>query len=198
MSRGASSKVTNTAPSPALTPLARNWVARIVLPDSAAPVTSVARATGRPPSEIRSNPAMPVGNLRIASTVRASVTHILSNGRRVSPWQVKPRDHLLRIGQVADDATDGQRPAADDRRRGQDLFVFGKLRAFEHVDDRQLTLSAQTLAQTADVGYRPLRTDALPGHEQRQHVSVSRSGLAAVPAGRRVARVGGPARTPKG
>ena len=75
MSPGDSSKVTNTPPSPASTPLARNCVAKIVLPAPAVPVTSVARPADRPPSAIRSNPGMPVGSFRIASTVRAPFTH---------------------------------------------------------------------------------------------------------------------------
>jgi len=69
--------------------------------------------------------------------------------------QVESKQHLFAVGQVTDDAADGQRQLANQHRRGQDLFVLGQLWTFQHVDDQDLVLAAEImLTDPAQVGNR--------------------------------------------
>jgi hypothetical protein len=78
--------------------------------------------------------------------------------------ELETEQHLLLVGEVADDLTQRWRQLLDQSGRREDLVVLGELRMLEDVDDLELILALQLLlADATQVGDRRLRAGRRSG-----------------------------------
>ena len=75
---------------------------------------------------------------------------------------LEPEQHLVLVGEIADDAPQWRRQLFDERRRREDLVILGDLRMLEHIDDLELVSPVQLIiADAPQVGDRRLRLRGL-------------------------------------
>src|SRR5688572_33483604 len=84
---------------------------------------------------------------------------------------LEPEQHLLLVGEVADDPPERRRQLLDQRRRRQDLLILGPLRVLEDVHDLQLVSSVELLlADPMEVVDRDLGAGTGAGDVKGQYV----------------------------
>jgi hypothetical protein len=70
-------------------------------------------------------------------------------GRRQNLPQLQTEQHLLGVGQIADDAPQRRRELFDQRRRREDLVFLRLLRILQHIDDLELITPLEILLANA-------------------------------------------------